>query len=293
MRDNRDEVIHHQLSQLAEMPTVSPFCETFYQLIAQYACPGRCGDENIGRLFARFLGIELRYHGQIDRANRREDVRTGEVQSLADKRQIGLASLAEEVRAVRCQSRDDEIARQLILAECYYHTHQTKKVIAHLEAAARQDSDEPLILFALGYNRYMLALEAFVQPAPQPGEWLITDYLDFQMICLQAASAFVKVLRGSESDAEVYQWIGRVLATAGFQQAAAQAFTQAEQVGYGESDEIEPQEHSELTSQFADEQPPAPLPPITSAEIDKFTERLKGPLPITQLWLDDDHHINN
>jgi len=292
MRDNRDEVIQQRLRELALMPSVSPFCKTLYQLIAEYAHPASSWDHGIDSLFARFLSIELRYHGQLARFSQRQDIRSGDLQSLTDKRQIGLELVAEEAHNTSCQSREEEIARQLILAECYYHTHKTDKVVAHLEAATEEDRDEPLIQFALGYNRYVLALQAFVRPAEQPGKRLTTSYLNFQIACLQAASTFAKVLTGSESDAEVYHWIGTVLATAGFPQAAEEAFAQAEAVEDGESDEVGLQDDGDLTSEFVSGQLPPGLPSITQAEIDEFTELLKDPPPIGDSW-PDDYDINN
>lgn len=293
MRDERDKAIQEQLGELTQMPTVSPFCRTFYQLIAQYtrAAGGRA--EGAGHLLASFLNVELRYHGQLAKASRQDHVHVGDLQSMADKRWIGLAALAEEAAATRGQAREDEIARQLILAECYYHADQTEKVVAHLEAAAEDDSDQPLIQFALGYNRYLLAIKAFLRPTDKPGEWLTADYLHFQRTCLQAASAFEKVVSAGHSNAHIYQWLGTVLATAGFEQAADQAFLQAQQAEQGNIDETDLAEALEVTRELDIASRPSALPPITQAEIDRVRELLIEPLQLPASWFSDDQSLNN
>jgi len=273
------------------MATVSPGSRMVYRVIARYAGAGR--EDNIADLLTGLLSIELWYHQQLDRTRRRAHPGHGDLQSLADKRRIALELLAEEAKGTCGPTREDEIARHLILAECYYHTYYTEKVVAHLEAALQQRSDEPLVYFALGYNRYVLALEAFLRQAEQPGEWVPVNYMSFQRACLEAATAFEKVLIGSESDVEVYQWIGRVLATAGFQQAAEQAFRQAVQAKYDETGESAQQDVSELTGEPAGEELLAKLPPISEAEIERAKEQLKKSLSILDLWPPDDPNIQN
>ena len=294
MRYDRDEVIERQLRELARMPTVSAFSQGFYQLIADYACALGGGGEEVGGLFARFLNVELAYHGQLDRANRQEGLHLGDFQSAMDKRQIGLACLAEEVRATRAGSREDEIARQLILAECYYHTDQTDKVVAHLEAAAEDESEDPLIQFALGYNRFLLALQAFIRPTDKRGEWLTADYSHFQRTCLQAASAFEKALANGHDDAYLYHWLGMVLASAGLEQAAHEAFAQAEQAEGGGMAETDLQEEELWSTEAAEtEHRVSELPAITPAEIARVREVLKNPLCISDLGLDNDQYMDN
>ena len=296
MSYDRNEAINDKLRQLGRMGTVSPFFHTFYQLIAQYACSPRSSARYIGDLFAQFLNAEFSYHRRLDRATQQEGLKLGDVYSLADKHRIALDSLADEALTTSGRSRDDELARQLILATCYYHTSQTEKVVAHLEAALRHHGDERLIYFALGYNRYMLALEAFVRPAEEPGEWLISDYIRFQEACPQVASAFEEVLTGSQSDAEVYQWISRVLASAGLHQAGEQALSQAK--------EATPDQDSDSSRQ--DPYPPAPpgdqfisaqsfvdLRPISTHEIGQVRKLLKASFSISDLWPEDDPDLQD
>lgn len=293
MGHNRDQTIEDQLSRLAQMDTVSPFCQAFYRLIARYVSPAGEPVGDSSNLFARFLSHEIWYHEQIDRAGSQGQLGPGDRQSLTEKRRIGLELLAEEAETTRCGSPQEEIGRQLILAECYYHTSQTAKVVAHLEAAAHRDAHQSLIQFALGYNRYILALEAFVRSTAHPGKWLIADYISFQRVCLEAAAAFARVLSGRQSDRDVYEWIGRVLTTAGFQEAAQQAFIQAEDAEHNYTGEISQQYELELNAKFGGEHLPSELPPITQAEINQATELLKGSLLIEDLWPYDDHDWQN
>ncbi len=61
------------------------------------------------------------------------------------------------------------------------------------------------------------------------------DLLTFQMACLQAVSAFESALTGQDSDSEVYEWVGRVLETAGFEEAAGQAFDKGDDLAYSDN----------------------------------------------------------
>ncbi len=289
---HNDQTIEHYLSQLAQLPTVSPFCQALYQLIGQYVCPKGSPVGDMGDLFVRFLTREVRYHRQLDKiSGSGPDV--SDRQSLAEKRHIGLELSAEEAQSVHCSLPQEEIARQLLLAECYYHTYRPAQVVAHLEAAAQRDPDQPLIQFALGYNRYILALEAFASPTAESDEAVTVDYMSFQRACLQAAAALEKVLAGHENDRYIYQWIGRILATAGFPDAAQEAFVQAEATDYNRLRNTNREDDWPANTESAGQQASGQLPPITQAEIDQATQLLRQSLPIEDLWPDDDYNWEN
>jgi len=286
MPDSSDEQIWRHLAEYGDMPTASLFSRAFYQLMAEYATHS-ANTEASRELLAKFLNREVRYHRQVGRFTDAEAVPLEDLQSVAGKRIIALHDLIEQAKAALSQTAAGEITRQLLLAECYYHIEEPDKAVAHLEMALKDGADDPLIYFVLGYNRYRLAVQSFATitaTAERP------HYdVSFQRACLQAVAAFEDALTGEDSDRQVYQWIGHVLETAGFDEAASHAFEKAEGFLPVESDSADlgfpvpeandhPSSRRELSS----------AAPITDAEIERVRELLKRPHQISELWPEDE-----
>jgi len=284
MSEDSNETIWQHLSQYYQMADSSPLSQALCQLIAEYATDD---DElqSIPQLLAKFLSRELKYHHQVQKLHDRKTLTAVELKSVAGKRGIALRDTIENAKNATVETASGEIARQLLLAECYHQIQQPDKVIAHLEKAIEDGAEDPVVYFALGYNRYHLAIESF--PAvPQIAEHSSgAELVSFQRACLQAVSAFEKALTGYQSDSEVYEWIGRVLKAAGFEETAGQAFDKADDLAY--SDRVD----DELAAAYyalAEDPPLAKsrqqMGPITQEEIDDFVQLLEGSHDISELW---------
>ncbi len=286
MLDSSDEAIWGHVREFAEMHTPSAFSQAFYRLMAEYATV-TTGTEASRSLLARFLDREVRYYRQIERFRTKETVAVADLQSLAGKRHISLCDLIDAAKEAPSVTNHGEIARQLLLAECHYHIEEPEQAVAHLERALARGADDPLVHFALGYNRYRLAVEGLGSPEEHAPLDSSADLIKFQLACLQAVAAFEDALTGQDSDGEVYHWIGRALQTAGFERAAAQAFDKAEDFEYVEYDDSDP----ELGGPHWDDDGPGKSDseqrrPISEAEIRQVRELLKGPHDISELWAD-------
>ncbi len=273
MLDSNDEAIWHHLREFSHMPTPSPFSQVFYEVIAEYATDSAAAEAS-RELLSRFLDREVFYYRQIERLRSKEDVTIADLESLAGKRSIALYDVIEEATDADSQTTNGEIARQLLLAECYYHVEEPEKVVAHLELALADGADDSIVHFALGYNRYRLAIESFGTTIRGAAEASAHQHALFQKACLQAVSAFQNALTGADNDSEIYQWIARVLQTAGFDEAAARALDRADDLGLVESDDGE-------------REYPDPGP-ITEAEIQQVREFFKRSHRLSDLWPEDD-----
>lgn len=223
MFDASDQALALRLDELATMETVSPFALAFYRLVLQLLASAP--REASGRLaVAGLLDVELRYHREMKQMADQEHVQFSDLRAAGEKHRIGLESVHEFSR----RTADDEglsgAVTQLVVAECCYHLRRTPQVLAALEQALHKGLDEPLVHFALGYNRYVLALETCTAAGEKEGEILVRDPLSFQVQCLQAVGAFENGLTGGEFDAQLYWWIGTVLEAAGLTDAAQDAY---------------------------------------------------------------------
>ena len=102
-------------------------------------------------------------------------------------------------------------------------------------------ADHPLVQFALGYNRFELANQAFTALDPDSGETLVLDEDRYRLACLNAVNAFQQGLTGEAFDGQLHWWIGRVLEAAGFGDAAQASLRQAAETigaGYDAADEV-------------------------------------------------------
>ncbi len=288
MYDDSSNAIWWQLWEYYQTPAPLLLSQALYQLIAEYATVG-ADNQRMPELFTRFLNHEARYYRQVGKLHSSEALTTEDLKSLAKKRSIALQDMIEQAQEATSEVGTGEIARQLLLAACYQQVQEPDKVVAHLEKALADGADEPLVYFALGYNRFHLALESFGPIVA------LTDHSDsandlllpFQMACLQAVAAFENALTGQDSDSQVYEWIGRVLETAGFEEAADQAFDKANDLAYSNNadDELaDVYRGLELEDDSFSIRLSQKLGPITQEEIAEFGKLLQGKHNIYELW---------
>ena len=283
MYDDSNEAIWQQLWEYYQMSAPSSLSQALCQLIAEYATV-EADSQCMPELVTQFLNREVKYHHLVDKLRTSEALTTDDLKSLAGKRSIALRDIIERATEATIEVDTGEIARQLLLSECYQQVQEPDKVVAHLEKALADGADEPLVYFALGYNRFRLALESFGPLVELGDDSDSNDLLTFQMACLQAVSAFENALTDQASDSEVYEWIGRVLETAGFDEAAGQAFDKADDLAYSDRADGEPDAaHRGPEGDSPSTRPGQQMGPITEEETEEFGKLLAGKHDIREL----------
>jgi len=218
-----DRAIQARLDELETLETVSAFGRTFCRLIARLAT---LAEEQRGiRIgMAGMLDVELRYHRELQALAEREGVSLGDLQAAGERRRIGLNAVHQYVRQLDGLDTLGQAARELVIAECNYHLRRTTEVVAALERVVRLGVDQPLVQFALGYNRYLLALETCTEQTGSEDEVRLLDPSAFRVQCLRAVSALEDGLQDTELDGQLYWWIGVILEAAGLTEAAQDAY---------------------------------------------------------------------
>lgn len=267
-----DRAIQARLDELDTLETVSPFGRTFYRLIARLAA---LAEEQRGiRIgMAGMFDVELRYHRELQALTDREDVSFGDLQGAGERRRIGLNAVHQYVRQLDGLDAMGQATRDLVIAECNYHLRRTAEVVAALERVVRLGVNQPLIQFALGYNRYTLALETCTESAAADGELLMLDPVSFRLQCLRAVSALEDGLQGSELDGQLYWWIGVILEAAGLTEAAQDAYDKAADILHSSPLEAKGETGGEWSGR-----PHEPVPQtITDEEVWQAGRMLRGP----------------
>jgi hypothetical protein len=226
MYETGDEAIRVRLDELDDLPTVNDFCRAYYALLGQLVAQVPT-EEAVRLVFAGLLDIELRHHRTLQRLISQDELDLAEMTTAAEERRVGLESILEFASRLRPPELAAEGLRELVIAECHYHLHQTHKCVEALERAIEAGVRVPLVQFALGYNRYVDALESWSRVPEGSSEPQITDPLSFQLHCLHAVSALEDGLTGGEMDGHLYWWIGNVLDVVGLTDAAADAYDKA------------------------------------------------------------------
>lgn len=226
MYETGDEAIRVRLDELDDLPTVNDFCRAYYALLGQLVAQVPT-EEAVRLVFAGLLDIELRHHRTLQRLISQDALELTEMTTTSEERRVGLESILEFASRLRPPDPAAEGLRELVIAECHYHLHQTQGCVEALERAIEVGVRVPLVQFALGYNRYVAALETCSQVPEGGSEPQIVDPLSFQLLCLQAVSALEDGLCGGEMDGHLYWWIGNILDAVGLTDAAADAYDKA------------------------------------------------------------------
>lgn len=275
-----DRAIETRLYELDTLETVSVFCRAFYRLIAGLVC--MIGEERSVRVaLVGMLDVELRYHRDLQRLAEREQVQAEELQGVTERHRIGLYAVCEYARQVERREVLTEAVCDLVLAECSYHLRRTAEVVVALERVIGAGINQPLIQFALGYNRYLLALENCAQSGGAEGEVVVRDPVTFRVQCLRAVSALEDGLQGTGLDGQLYWWIGIILDAAGLTEAAQDAYDKSAKLLHPEQqqDGMRPDE-----SKSWRQQEPVPRD-ISDEEVRQAGRLLSG--PFNPSWLLD------
>ncbi|MBD3291769.1 MAG: hypothetical protein GF393_02530 [Armatimonadia bacterium] len=223
------EDIYDRLYALGDYETVSGFSLAYYDTIAEYLSGESRAAEGLRLRLVEFLEVLERYHRALQVFTVEDQVTLGNVRAAAERRDIGLGVLLEQLRVDRTRG-EEEIGRLLLMAECYYQLALVDRVVERLEKAVEAGGDHPLALFALGYNRYELATRAFTRYDSASGQRVVIDDDRYRLSCLSAVSALQDGLTGSYFDSQIHWWIGSILDAVGFGEAAAASFRKADEI---------------------------------------------------------------
>jgi hypothetical protein len=271
-----EEALWEQLHQLDSLALVPEFTREFYGLTVEWSA--EASDPTTRELTLRLLEVELRYFRQMRRLEEGGGPSPLSADAAQEKRQIALELLYERARTHGFRSETNaEVARQLVMAECAYHLGRTDAVVTHLEQAMDAGAPDPLLYFALGYARFMLALNSFARLEAPGATYRAASRETIRQLCLAAVTAFEGALTGGPRDAKILWWIGRVLLAAGFEDAAQEALAQsaAREAGGEESGP-----ESEILRRESERRLPFP---IGDAELADFIEGIKHSHPLSNL----------
>ncbi len=218
-----DRALEARLDELDALDTVAGFSRTFYRLTTRLVTMAE-EQQGIRIALAGLLDVELRYHRELSALTERQAVGFADLQAAGERRRIGLNAVRQYATRLDGLDTLGAASRELVLAECGYHLRRTAEVVAALEQVVRLGVDQSLIQFALGYNRYLLALETCTEASAGDDQLVVHDPVGFRVQCLRAVGALEDGLQGTELDGQLYWWIGVILEAAGLTEAAQDAY---------------------------------------------------------------------
>lgn len=223
MYDATDDAIRRRVEELDGGVTATPFSQAFYRLIAELGSVAD-NDDPVRLALMGLLDVELRHQFQLQQMAEAPAVSLGDLQQAADTHRAGVAAVLKFVRQLPGSQTPVAAAGKLIEAQCEYRLGHTAEVVEALETVLQLGVGQPLIQFALGYSRYVLAVETFIQPGSGDRELRVRDRLGYQLQCLRAVAALEDGLSGHEFDIQLYWWIGVILDAVGLTEAARDAY---------------------------------------------------------------------
>ena len=214
--ETQSDPLNERLADLARFDTFSALSRAFGQLMAVWAREAGGQAVPVHRLLVDFLDNELRYHAALAAMVERDSATYQDLHSIADKRRIALQVVAENAAHTRPLEGRAELVRHLLLAELHYHLHEFPQVVEELETAVATGAEHPLIYFALGYNRFIIAADLHRR---------LTEDRDVEEdevheAALSAVEAFGLGLTGHVFDAQLHFWTGQALRLAGLEEQA-------------------------------------------------------------------------
>jgi tetratricopeptide (TPR) repeat protein len=270
--DTSNQAMQGRLAELGTLETVSVFSRAFYRLIVGLVV-GLEAEGSVRVALAGLLEVELRYHRELQHLSERQEVGMADLQSAAERHRIGLHAVCEYARKLQHLDLLAAAIRGLVLAEANYHLHRTAEVVAALEQVVALGLSQPLVYFALGYNRYLLALETYTEPTEAEGERVLRDPAAFRVQCLKAVSDLEEGLGDTDLDGQLYWWMGVILEAAGL--------TDAAQDAYDKSADLLPAHEARWD---AERDQPSPDPrEISDEEVAQAGELLGTPLDLAAL----------
>lgn len=273
MHDTSDQAIRQRLAELGAYSTFAPFSRSYYGLIAEFVS-AISEYSGVRIALAGLLDVELRHHREMALLADSSFLALADLQALAECHRAGLEAVRALAERVPATGVFPAAVRKLILAQCYYHLRHMEEVVEALEEVVALGVHQPLVQFALGYSRYVLALEGCSPEAHCADDMPVLNSVGFQMRCLHAVGALEDGLSGGEFDIQLYWWMGVILEAAGLTEAAQHAYDKSAALMELESDE----EEAEVLSEMSDTEA------ISDAEVRVVARLLKGRFHPAELW---------
>lgn len=278
---NTDEqAVKRRLEELEALETVSPFARAFYRLIFRWGWR-KTENEALRIAVAALLDVEWRYHYELNKLIHSDELELGDLQAIGERHRVGLNAVRQYAQRVEAGEPAAAAVQALVLAESNYLLGRRAEVVASLERAVELGVKDPLVYFALGYNRYLLAVETCTEPA-EDSELYLHDASAFRQQCLQAVSALEAGLQGSELDGQLYWWMGVILESAGLTEAAQNAYDNFEQIAAGFAGNKKASRRLRRSLR-REQREKSPLGAITEEEIRRAADLLQH--PFNPRWL--------
>lgn len=211
-----------KLSDLQELPTVEWVSATLYEIGVSELLEAKGVRDQVGTAFRQLLEAELEYHHELDGLLKRDEFSPRLLAEINRRRTAQLRRDLRRLATAKPRQLGLRGVREVGLAQCYWALGRPNKTVEHLGAALTDGVTSPLLWLVLGYARYEQAIEHYVRSGGRsPAAWA-----RFQQACRDAVKCFEAGL-GGEVDAQLYWWMGAVLAAAGFEEEAQEAFDKA------------------------------------------------------------------
>ncbi len=239
------------------------------------------------------LRYELWHHGTLRRLAQTPDLQGRYLIPLGVEMRTALLSLTQRLKNVSVFGSPEKAVLSLLLAHCHYQLGNTQAVISALEEAVANGASDPIVFFALGFNRHKLALTHYARWEALSKRLVVLDREGFETQMRRAIDDFKKGLSvtGTEpGDAQLYMWIGLIYELLGEREEAAAAYEKARELNPSAfAEEVEGHLQLLRTSHERSEKPPPPalprplvpesevassFPAITDAELERLRKTI-------------------
>lgn len=222
MASFEEQQLLDKLSDLQELPTVEWVSATLYEIGVSELLEVNGVRDQVGAAFRQLLEAELEYHHELAGLLKQDEFSPRLLAEINRRRTAQLRRNLRRLATAKPRRLELRGVREVGLAQCYWSLGRADKTVEYLEAALADGVTSPLLWMALGYARYERAIGYYVRAsARSPAAWAC-----FQQACRDAVKCFEAGL-GGEVDAQLYWWMGAVLAAAGFEGEAQEAFDKA------------------------------------------------------------------
>lgn len=220
--------LRFKLHLLLAYENVNPFVDSLYTLYADYVDASCDATPALKSLFMDFLDLEIDHYEYLFGLDGPVPQHGEDLQRMTAAQEERLAVILHELESL---PEDCPGVRDLLMAQCHYYFAHGERTVRLLSRAIRDGYGHPLVVFSLGYNLFMYALEDTDHEGglSVPGE----QRTRFMHECGRAIFAFSRALDGSPFDGQVYYWIAAVAEVTGAIREAVRAYEEIAHIDDG------------------------------------------------------------